>query len=67
MQGFNAARDRLWRIDVWRRRGLGLLCEVFGDQFVEQDRANRLFLSRGDMYREWLAYGLDAKQIAEWV
>lgn len=44
VQGFNAARDRLWRIDVWRRRGLGLLSEVFGDQFVEQDRANRLFL-----------------------
>src|SRR5215217_7697833 len=24
-QGFNAARDRLWQIDLWRRRGLGLL------------------------------------------
>mgnify|MGYP003704671937 CR=1 FL=1 len=23
-QGFNAARDRLWQIDLWRRRGLGL-------------------------------------------
>ncbi len=44
VQGFNAARDRLWQIDVWRRRGLGLLSEVFGDQFVEQDCANRLFL-----------------------
>src|SRR5215218_2859821 len=29
-QGFNAARDRLWQIDLWRRRGLGLLSEVFG-------------------------------------
>ena len=26
-QGFNAARDRLWQIDLWRRRGLGLLSE----------------------------------------
>ena len=65
VQGFNAARDRLWQIDLWRRRGLGLLSEVFGGQYVEQDRANRLFLYRGDMYREWLAYGSDAKIIAE--
>ena len=65
VQGFNAARDRLWQIDLWRRRGLGLLSESFGAEFVEQDRANRLFLYRGDMYREWLAYGSDAKTIAE--
>nr|WP_246592298.1 penicillin acylase family protein [Aminobacter anthyllidis] len=24
VQGFNAARDRLWQIDLWRKRGLGL-------------------------------------------
>jgi penicillin amidase len=65
VQGFNAARDRLWQIDVWRRRGLGQLSEVFGAEYVEQDRATRLFLYRGDMYREWLAYGSDAKRIAE--
>lgn len=65
VQGFNAARDRLWQIDVWRRRGLGKLSEVFGADYVEQDRATRLFLYRGDMYREWLAYGSDAKRIAE--
>ena len=29
-QGFNAARDRLFQIDLWRRRGLGLLAEVLG-------------------------------------
>ncbi len=65
VQGFNAARDRLWQIDLWRRRGLGLLSEVLGPEFVEQDRAARLFLYRGDMYPEWLAYGSDAKKIAE--
>ncbi len=65
VQGFNAARDRLWQIDLWRRRGLGLLSESFGDGYIDQDRANRLFLYRGDMYREWLAYGSDAKKIAE--
>ena len=56
-QGFNAARDRLWQIDLWRRRGLGLLSEAFGSSFVEKDRASRLFLYRGEMRREWLSYG----------
>ncbi len=65
VQGFNAARDRLWQIDTWRRRGLGQLAEVLGEEYVLQDRATRLFLYRGDMYREWLAYGSDAKRIAE--
>ncbi|MCX7064678.1 MAG: penicillin acylase family protein, partial [Proteobacteria bacterium] len=64
VQGFNAARDRLWQIDTWRRRGLGELSAVLGAAYVAQDRAARLFLYRGDMYREWLAYGSDAKRIA---
>jgi penicillin G amidase len=64
-QGFNAARDRLFQIDLWRRRGLGQLSEVFGQSFVEQDKATRLFLYRGDMDKEWAAYGPAAKQIAE--
>ena len=65
LQGFNAARDRLWQIDLWRRRGLGQLAEVFGPEFVEQDAAARQFLYRGSLFREWLAYGSDAEAIAE--
>ncbi|MDT7566167.1 MAG: penicillin amidase [Pseudonocardiales bacterium] len=61
-QGFNAARDRLWQIDFWRRRGLGQLAEVFGAGYVERDRAARLFLYRGDLHGEWLAYGSDTKR-----
>ena len=56
VQGFNSARDRLFQIDLWRRRGLGQLAEVFGEAFVEQDRAARLFLYRGDMDAEWRIY-----------
>ena len=55
-QGFNAARDRLWQIDLWRKRGLGLLSADFGPGYIEQDRAARLFLYRGDMQAEWQAY-----------
>ena len=60
VQGFNAARDRLFQIDLWRRRGLGELASVFGPSYVEQDRASRLFLYRGSMQPEWAAYGKDA-------
>src|SRR5690349_10672167 len=36
-QGFNIAKDRLFQIDTWRRRGLGTLSEVLGPSYVEQD------------------------------
>ena len=63
-QGFNAARDRLFQIDLWHRRGLGQLAEVFGPAFLDQDKAARLFLYRGDTKREWASYSKDAQQIA---
>jgi hypothetical protein len=50
-QGFNAARDRLWQIDLWRKRGLGLLAADFGPDgrfyVLERDfRARGGFSSR---------------------
>src|ERR1700690_2190644 len=65
VQGYNAARDRLWQIDLWRKRGLGLLAKDFGPSYVEQDRAARLFLYRGDMAAEWPSYGPHAKDYAD--
>ncbi|WP_367039375.1 penicillin acylase family protein [Streptomyces sp. Je 1-332] len=62
-QGFNAARDRLFQLDLWRRRGLGLLAEVLGERYAEHDRAARLFLYRGDMGEEWRAYGDDTERV----
>ncbi|MCJ2090255.1 penicillin acylase family protein [Methylobacterium sp. E-005] len=56
-QGFNAAQDRLWQLDLWRKRGLGLLAADFGPGYLAQDRAARLFLYRGDLAAEWAAYG----------
>ena len=61
VQGFNIARDRLWQLDLWRKRGLGWLAESFGPAYVAHDRAARLFRYRGDMDAEWAAYGPDAK------
>jgi penicillin amidase len=62
-QGFNAARDRLWQIDLWRKRGLGLLAADFGPGYLAQDFASRLFLYRGDMAAEWASYSDDARAI----
>jgi penicillin amidase len=62
LQGYNAARDRLWQIDLWRKRGLGLLAKSLGPAYVDQDRAARLFLYRGDMEKEWAAYAPDSRQ-----
>ncbi len=64
-QGWNIARDRLWQLDLWRKRGLGRLSESFGPAYLEQDRATRLFLYRGDMDTEWATYGPDAKAWSE--
>lgn len=62
-QGWNAARDRLWQIDLARKRGLGLLAADLGPGYREQDRAARMFLYRGDMAPEWAAYAPDAEAI----
>ncbi|MGE3872239.1 MAG: penicillin acylase family protein [Parvibaculaceae bacterium] len=61
LQGFNAARDRLWQIDLWYKRGLGRLARNFGETFLAHDVAARKVLYRGDLDEEWAAYGPDAK------
>jgi len=65
LQGYNAARDRLWQIDLWRKRGLGRLSASFGPSYVAQDRAARLFLYRGDMSAEWAAYDVGGREAVE--
>jgi penicillin amidase len=65
LQGFNAARDRLWQIDLWRKRGLGLLAADFGPGYLAQDHAARHFLYRGDMAAEWESYAPDSRAICD--
>jgi penicillin amidase len=60
-QGYNAARDRLWQMDMWLRSGRGELAAILGEQYVAHDRAARLMLYRGDMSAEWAAYGPGVK------
>jgi penicillin amidase len=63
-QGYIAARDRLFQLDLWRRIGTGRLAQVLGPQALDRDRIARLVSFRGDWNAEWLSYAPDAQQIA---
>ncbi len=62
-QGFVAAQDRLWQLDLWRRNAEGKLAEILGASAVKRDTFARLLRYRGDMDAEWRSYGKDAKAI----
>jgi penicillin amidase len=64
-QGFVAAQDRLWQMDLWRRVGEGKLAEILGPAAVERDRFARLLRYRGEMKAEYESYAPDARQIIE--
>jgi penicillin amidase len=63
-QGYTAARDRLFQIDLWRRAGSGHLSEVLGPAALDRDRLARLVRFRGDWNAEWTSYSPDARDIA---
>jgi penicillin G amidase len=64
-QGFVAAQDRLWQMEIWRRTGEGRLAELFGPEAVDRDRFARLLRYRGDLAAEYESYAPDAKGILE--
>ncbi|HUE72733.1 MAG TPA: penicillin acylase family protein, partial [Pirellulaceae bacterium] len=63
-QGFVAAQDRLFQLDLWRRVARGETAELFGEEGIEADRFARLVKYRGDMNAEWTSYAPDAREIA---
>lgn len=62
-QGFVAAQDRLFQMEVWRRAAEGRLAEILGVKNVERDRIARLLRYRGDLGAEYASYAPDAKSI----
>ncbi|MFN7928584.1 MAG: penicillin acylase family protein [Blastocatellia bacterium] len=62
-QGFVAAQDRLWQLDLWRRQGEGKLAEILGPSALERDKFARLLKYRGDLKKEYESYAPDAKAI----
>ena len=62
-QGFVAAQDRLFQMELWKRAGQGRLAEVLGRSAVERDRYARLLKYRGDIQAEYKSYAPDALSI----
>lgn len=64
-QGFVAAQDRLFQMELWKRAGQGRLAEVLGPAAAERDRYARLLRYRGDMKAEYSSYAPDAFAILQ--
>ena len=52
MQGYLAAKDRLFQFEIWRRQATGTVAEIFGEEEFERDLGTRLFKFRGDLEEE---------------
>ncbi|MCU0649139.1 MAG: penicillin acylase family protein [Gemmatimonadaceae bacterium] len=55
-QGWSAARDRLFQLELWRRQATGTLAEVLGPAAIPKDIASRAFRFRGNLARELAHY-----------
>jgi penicillin amidase len=64
-QGFVAAQDRLFQMEMWKRAGQGRLAEVLGATAVPRDLNARLLRYRGDMKAEYESYSPDTRKILE--
>lgn len=51
-QGFNAARDRLFQFELWRRKATGTTAEILGRRTLQDDVGSRLFRFGGDLTQE---------------
>ncbi len=64
-QGFVAAEDRLFQMELWKRSGQGRLAEVLGPAALLRDINARLLNYRGDLKSEYESYSLDTREILE--
>ena len=64
-QGFVAAQDHMWQMEMWRRSGEGKLAEVLGPTYVERDKFARLLAYRGDWNAEMKKYHPEGAVIFE--
>lgn len=55
-QGYNAARDRLFQLEIWRRRVTGTMAEIQGPKALDRDIGARLLRFRGDLTKEMTHY-----------
>ena len=63
MQGYLAAKDRLFQFEIWRRQATGTVAEIFGEEELDRDIGTRLFKFRGDIKKELNHYHDDGYEI----
>jgi penicillin amidase len=51
-QGYNAAKDRLFQFEIWRRQATGTVAEILGPRELKRDIGTRLHMFRGDLKAE---------------
>jgi penicillin amidase len=64
-QGFQAATDRLFQFEIFRRRATGTMAEVFGPRELARDQGVRLFRFRGNLDDEYAHYHPRGKSIIQ--
>ena len=64
-QGFNAARDRLFQFELWRRQATGTTAEILGRRMLEDDIGTRLLRFRGNLQQELNHYHPRGEAIIE--
>jgi penicillin amidase len=63
-QGYVAAQDRLWQMEMWRRAAEGRLSEILGPSALARDRMARLLKYRGPMTdAEWASCHPEGRRI----
>ena len=62
-QGYSAARDRLFQLEIWRRRVTGTMAQIQGPKALERDIGARLLRFRGDLKQEFQHYHPDGEEI----
>lgn len=62
-QGYNAARDRLFQLEIWRRRVTGTMAEIQGPKALDRDIGARLLQPRGDLRLDMYHYHPQGEQI----
>jgi len=63
VQGYLAAKDRLFQFEIWRRQATGSVAELLGPSELQRDIGARLFKYRGDLDKELNYYHKDGKAI----
>ena len=51
-QGYDAARNRLFQFEIWRRQATGTVAEILGERELTRDIGARLHQFRGDLTTE---------------